>query len=177
MPKWHSKIGREMSQISKIETMIYVIRGQRVMLDSDLANLYGVETGALNRQVKRNIERFPKDFMFELNQQEFNEIRKSGNSQGGRRSLPRVFTENGVAMLSGVINSDKAIKVNISIMRTFTKMRALLAEDESLVEKLSQFEKGTAKLFQIVFDRLEALERETPSLSPKRKKISLKEDK
>ena len=166
-----------MSQISKIETMIYVIRGQRVMLDSDLANLYGVETGALNRQVKRNIERFPKDFMFELNQQEFNEIRKSSNSKGGRRSLPRVFTENGVAMLSGVINSDKAIKVNISIMRTFTKMRALLAEDESLVEKLSQFEQGTAKLFQIVFDRLEALERETPPLSPKRKKISLKEDK
>lgn len=160
-----------------IEKLIYVIRGQKVMLDSDLAELYEVETRVLNQAVKRQIKRFPKDFMFQLTENEW-EILKSQNVissiHGGRRSIPHVFTENGVAMLSGILNSDRAISVNIAVMRTFTKLRTLLAGDESLSERMAKLERGTDKLFRIVFERLDKLETEAPVLPPKRKKIGLK---
>ena len=162
----------------KIEKMIYVIRGQKVMLDSDLAELYDVETKYLNRQVTRNKARFPSDFAFKLSENEWESLRcqivTSKEGKGGRRYAPYVFTENGVAMLSGILNSERAIKVNISIMRTFTKLRALLASEESLAQRVQILEKGADKLFKIVFKRLDTLEQKIPSHDPDRKKIGLK---
>ncbi len=114
-------MSEELKLISLIENMIYVIREQRVMLDSDLARLYGIETKQLNRQVRRNLSRFPEDFMFQLNAQEYKSLKcqigTSNDGRGGKQKQPLVFTENGVAMLSNVLNSENAIKVNISIMR------------------------------------------------------------
>lgn len=162
----------------KIESMIYIVRGQKVMLDSDLAELYEVDTRTLNQAVKRNIKRFPKDFMFQLSKQEhedlISQIVISKTGRGGRRKVPLVFTENGVAMLSGILNSDRAISMNIAIMRTFTKLREFLANDESLSVRLHKLEKGTDKLFRIVFERLDNLEANTPLLPKKRKRIGLK---
>jgi hypothetical protein len=172
-----------MQQITpaKIEKMIYLIRGQKVMLDSDLAKLYGVDTGALNRQVKRNLERFPSDFMFQLTKEEVKRFREQDHyfqeAVSGRKYQPFVFTEYGIAALSGVIKSKVAIKVNNSIIRTFVKMRQLLAHDQSLIEKLAQLEKGTDQLFRIVFERLDALEADAPILSSKRKRIGFNEKK
>lgn len=148
------------------------------MLDSDLAKLYEVETRMLNQSVRRQIKRFPKDFMFQLSKQEWGILKSqiviSSSDHGGRRKLPFVFTENGVAMLSGVLNSDKAISVNIAIMRTFTKLRALLANDESLSDRSSKLEQGTDTLFRIVFERLDKVESKVPILPPNRKKVGLK---
>lgn len=161
-----------------IEKMIYVIRGKKVMLDSDLATLYEVDTRTLNQAVKRNIKRFPLDFMFQLTKQEhtdlISQIVISKTGRGGRRKLPLVFTENGIAMLSGILNSDRAISVNIAIMRTFTKIREFLANDEILSERLHKLERGTDKMFRIVFERLDTMESEIPMLPKKRKKIGLK---
>ena len=124
-------------ELEQIKEMIYVIRGQNVMLDSDLANLYGVETRQLNRQVRRNIIRFPDDFMFELNKEEFENLKcqngTSSSEYGGRRKQPLVFTENGVAMLSCVLKSDQAALVNIAIMRIFTKLRSFMMLEKELV--------------------------------------------
>ena len=121
--------------------MIHEIRGYKVILDSDLANLYGVELRTLNQAVKRNIERFPADFMFQLTQDEWGFLRSqfviSKNSQGGRRYAPFVFTEQGVSMLSSVLNSERAIEVNINIMRTFVKIRRYVlsqSKDEQIAE-------------------------------------------
>lgn len=116
---------------------IYSIRGQKVMFDFDLAELYEVETKVLNQAVKRNIERFPEDFMFTLTQKEFTNLKSqfvtsSSNSHGGNRKLPNVFTEQGVAMLSGVLKSDRAIKVNIAIMRAFISIKQILTSGENL---------------------------------------------
>ena len=170
--------------LSKIENMIYVIRGHKVMLDSDLAELYGVETKNLNKAVKRNISRFPTDFMFKLNIKDLEDLRfqfGTANSASKKRFLPYAFTENGVAMLSGVLNSERAIDVNISIMRTFTKMRAILLKDEVLSKRMQELEKGTNKVFQLVLERLDAVDEEIlelkgerPLLPAKRKKIGLK---
>lgn len=170
--------------IEKIEAMIYNIRGMRVMLDSDLAKLYGVETKVLNQAVRRNLNRFPEDFMFVCNfgdldclRSQFvtaNQIHKWNMK---RRSSPMLFTENGVAMLSTVLNSDKAIQVNISIMRTFTKLRSFLAMESSLEKRMSKLEKGTNQLFKIVFEKLDNLEEQiTPKLPKNRKKIGLSSD-
>ena len=131
---------------AEIEGAIHVIRGQRVMLDSDLAELYGVTTASLNQSVKRNAERFPEDFAFQLTQQEFtnlmsqNVISNSGKKSGagGRRKLPWVFTEQGVAMLSSVLRSKTAARVNIEIMRTFVRIRRLMATPGELVEQLTK---------------------------------------
>jgi ORF6N domain len=142
-----------------IENKIYLIRGQKVMLDMDLALLYGVETGYLNRQVRHNIERFPEDFMFQLSKEE-REILKCRfciSSWGGRRSLPLAFTEQGVAMLSSVLHSTRAIHVNIQIMRTFTKLRRLLASHESLRRKIEELEKKYDGQFKAVFDAINEL--------------------
>ena len=135
------------------------------MLDSDLADLYGVTTGVLNQAVKRNIDRFPADFMFQLNRQEHQNLKSqiviSSSEHGGRRALPAVFTENGVAMLSSVLNSKRAIKVNILIMRTFTNLRKFLTLEGSLHEKVDKLEKNTDRLFKIVFERLDYIDSET----------------
>lgn len=159
----------------KIEQMIYFIRGERVILDSDLAELYAVSTSHLNKAVSRNTDRFPKDFMFELNHKEFDQIKKDSGLHGGRRKLPKVFTESGVAMLSGVLKSKEAVSVNISLMRTFVRLRRVLLSDESIAQRLDTIEKGTNKLFRVVFERLDRLEGETPNLPVKRKRIGLKE--
>ena len=117
-----------------ISNKIYLIRNQKVMIDRDLAELYRVETKRLKESVKRNSERFPEDFMFELTKEEFENLRSqfATSSWGGTRYLPSVFTEQGVAMLSSVLNSDRAIAVNIKIIRIFTKMRDLLSDNLSL---------------------------------------------
>ena len=118
-----------------VQGMIFLIRGQKVMLDVNLARLYGVETRRLNEQVRRNVKRFPEDFIFRLSKKEF-EILKSQiatSSWGGRRKLPLVFTEHGVAMLSSILNSDRAIQVNISIMRAFTQLRQLISDERQVI--------------------------------------------
>jgi hypothetical protein len=128
--------------VAEIERSIHVIRGQRVMLDSDLAVLYGVTTAQLNQQVTRNIERFPDDFSYQLSQQEFtsliSQIAISKPGRGGRRKRPWVFTEQGVAMLSSVLNSPTAVRVNIEIMRTFVRLRRLMATPGELVEQITK---------------------------------------
>jgi hypothetical protein len=125
-----------------VMSKIYLIRDEKVMLDTDLAELYGVETKRLNEQVKRNIERFPEDFMFQLTQDEYNNLKSqiATTSWGGRRSMPYVFTEHGVLMLSSVLNSDLAIKVNIQIVRVYTKIRNMLATHKDLLLKFEKFE-------------------------------------
>jgi hypothetical protein len=170
--------------LETIEAMIYKVRGQNVMLDSDLAKLYGVETKALNRQVRRNLSRFPDDFLIEPNSSEIEDLRcqfgtanPSSDWNYKRRSAPMLFTENGVAMLSTVLNSERAIQVNIAIMRTFTKLRSFLSMENSLEDRVGNLEKGTHKLFKVVFERLDTLEEQiTPKLPANRKKIGLKQD-
>jgi hypothetical protein len=164
--------------LSKFENMIYVVRGQKVMLDSDLAELYEVETKALNQAVRRNLDRFPKDFMFQLSSVEYQALKSqsvtSKVGRGGKQKLPLVFTENGLAMLSGVLSSTRAVQVNIAIMRIFTRLRSFLVMENSVSDRMSKLENGTNKLFKIVFERLDAIEDETPILKPNRKKIGLK---
>jgi hypothetical protein len=117
------------------------------MLDSDLAELYEVETKRINEQVKRNLSRFPTDFMFQLNEREFENLRSqfATSSWGGRRTFPYVFTEHGVLMLSSVLNSQKAIEVNIQIMRIFIRMRSALLENQALINKIEQIEQQTTQ--------------------------------
>jgi len=145
----------------KIEKAIYLIRGEKVMLDRDLASLYEVETGALNRAVKRNLQRFPQDFMFQLTKEESDFLRCqfgiSKGGRGGRRFLPYVFTEQGVAMLSSVLNSERAVLVNIEIMRVFVKLRQLLASNAELSRRLNELESKYDKQFRVVFDAIRQL--------------------
>jgi hypothetical protein len=124
-----------------------MIRGMKVMLDNDLAELYEVETKRINEQVKRNLSRFPTDFMFQLNEREFDNLRSqfATSSWGGRRTFPYVFTEHGVLMLSSVLNSPKAIEVNIQIMRIFIRMRSALLENQELINKIEQIEQQTTQ--------------------------------
>lgn len=141
---------------------IYLIRDQKVMLDSDLAELYQVETKVLNQQVKRNFKRFPEDFMFQLTQSEFDNLKSQfvTSSWGGTRKLPYVFTEQGVAMLSGILNSDRAIAVNIQIMRIFSKIRQMLFDNTELrldIEKIKKKLDNQDKNMEIVFRYLDEL--------------------
>jgi hypothetical protein len=143
----------------KILNKIYYIRGHKVMLDQDLAELYDVPTKRLNEQVKRNIGRFPGDFMFQLTEEEFENLRSqfATSSWGGRRVAPYAFTEHGVLMLSSVLNSEKAISVNIQIMRIYTKMREMLMTNQEILLKLEQLERQTLQNtedIQAVFDQL-----------------------
>jgi len=145
-----------------ISDKIFLLRGQKVMLDKDLADMYGLETKRLNEQVKRNIERFPKDFMFQLTKEEWHDLKSQNatSSWGGRRIPPYVFTEHGVLMLSSVLNSDRAIKVNIRIMRVYTKMKRVLFEHKDLLLKVEKMEKELGKQGQnikIVFDYLKRI--------------------
>jgi phage regulator Rha-like protein len=132
-------------KLTKLQKMIYDIRGQNVMLDSDLADLYDVETFNLNKAVKRNIGRFPVDFMFQLNKEEWENLKFqngiSSKQHGGRRSLPYVFTEQGVAMLAAVLNSQKAIDVNISIMRAFVSLRHYALSQTGTNEQIAELRK------------------------------------
>ena len=134
--------GQQLPIESKVESLIRVIRGQQVMLDRDLAELYGVETRRLNEQVKRNIERFPEDFMFQLTSNEFDNLKSqiAISSWGGVRKLPYAFTEQGVAMLSGVLKSSTAVEVNIRIMRAFVSMRHFMANNAAIFQRLETIE-------------------------------------
>ena len=144
-----------------IENKIYLIRNKKVMLDSDLAELYDVETKVLNQAVKRNIARFPEDFMFQLNKEEASGLSRSQivTLKRGQniKYLPHAFTENGVAMLSSVLNSERAIQVNIQIMRTFTKIREMLIQHKDLKHKIEEMEKKYDAQFKIVFNAIKEL--------------------
>lgn len=162
--------------LETIEKMIHIIRGQKVMLDQDLGKLYEVEAKRINEQVRRNSERFPRDFMFQLTQEEFNQINFNSSQEkityGGKRKLPYAFTENGVAMLSSVLNSSKAIQVNIAIMRIFTKLRSFLFLEKNLNERIDLLESDTNKTFRTVFENLEEVHKKLePHLPTRRKKI------
>tara|TARA_B100001964_G_C13977733_1_gene484782 strand:- start:162 stop:671 length:510 start_codon:yes stop_codon:yes gene_type:complete len=148
-----------------IKTKIFFFRGKKVMIDHDLAELYEVSTKVLNQAVKRNKDRFPEDFMFQLTEDEFQDLKSqfvtSSSEHGGRRYTPFVFTEQGVAMLSGVLTSDRAIMVNIQIMRTFTKMREMLRENDDLRFKIEFLEKQYDEQFVMVFEAIRRLTNET----------------
>jgi hypothetical protein len=143
----------------RIATKILIIRGKRVMLDSDLATLYEVGTKRLNEQVTRNIKRFPEDFMFQLTKEESINLKShfATSSWGGVRKLPRVFTQEGVAMLSSVLNSERAIMVNIQIMRAFAQLRRMLLTNRDLKRKIEEMEKKYDKQFLIVFQAIKQL--------------------
>ena len=145
----------------RIISRIFLIRGKKVIIDRDLAELYEVETRTLNQAVRRNIARFPSDFMFQLNKQETiiwkSQIVMSTADKKGLRRSPLVFTEQGVAMLSSVLNSDRAIQVNIQIIRTFTKLKEFLATNKQLREKIESMEKKYDKKLKEVFDVLKSL--------------------
>lgn len=145
-----------------IEKKIFLIRDQKVMLDFHLAELYGVETKILKRAVRRNMDRFPPDFCFELSKDEFENLRYhfGTSNRGGTRYLPFTFIEQGVAMLSSVLNSDRAVQVNIAIMRSFVRLREMLASHKDLERKLHDLEKKYDKQFKVVFDAIRALMRE-----------------
>ncbi len=148
---------------SDIANYIYIIRGEKVMLDLDLAILYGVETRVLKQAVRRNIKRFPSDFMFELTQDEYRSLRSQFVIlKRGQHSKypPFAFTEQGVAMLSGILNSDRAIKVNIAIMRTFVQLRKLLQTHKELADKIDKLEQKYDKQFKIVFTAMKQLIKE-----------------
>jgi len=163
----------------RIEHAILLIRGHRVLLDADLALLYGVSVGRLNESVKRNRNRFPDDFMFQLSEAEFQSLKAqvgnlksqfaiSSSDWGGRRHPPYAFTEQGVAMLSSVLRSKRAVEANIEIMRTFVRLRQLLATNAELARKLEALEKRYDAQFKVVFDAIRQLM--APS-EPKKRKI------
>ncbi|HCJ51179.1 MAG TPA: DNA-binding protein [Gallionella sp.] len=145
--------------MANIESKILLVRGQKVMLDANLAELYEVETKELNRAVKRNFERFPDDFMFQLSAEEFDNLRfQFGTSRwGGRRYPPYAFTEQGVAMLSSVLRSSRAIQVNIAIMRTFVQLRQMLSTNAELSRKLMAMEKNYDIKFKAIFEAIHQL--------------------
>ena len=159
-----TELNMETTEVA-IKNLIYVIRGQQVMLDKDLAILYQVETGALNRAVKRNVKRFPESFCFQLSEEEYENLRcqigissLEVNSYGGRRYLPYVFTEQGIAMLSAVLRSDVAIQVSIRIMNTFVEMRRFMATNSLILNRINEIEvrqliyqKDTDEKFDKVF--------------------------
>jgi len=160
--------GKAIEKVDAIRSLIYVIRGQNVILDSDLAELYDVETATLIRGMKRNGERFPDDFAFQLTPEEWENLRCqigiSSDGHGGRRYAPYAFTEQGVAMLSGVLRSKRAIAVNVAIMRAFVAMRRELAAHAELAHKLDELERtvkelgtSTEETFEIVFTALREL--------------------
>ena len=145
--------------IEQIVSKIYWLRGVKVLLDRDLATLYDVETRILKRNVRRHIKRFPDDFMFELSYQEFAGLRSQFgiSNRGGTRYMPMAFTEQGVAMLSGILNSDRAIEVNIQIMRAFVQLRHLIADNAELKSALDELRNQTEEQFQVVFTVLDQL--------------------
>jgi hypothetical protein len=169
-----AKNDRTMLPDEVITSKIYLIRNSKVMLDKDLAELYGVLTGNLNKAVKRNIKRFPDDFMFQLTKEEFENLKfQFGiSSWGGTRSLPYAFTEQGVAMLSGILTSDRAIGVNIQIMRIFTKVRELFTDNLSMkldIEEIKKKLMNHDKNIELVFGYLDELMEKQENPTPRRK--------
>ena len=167
----------ETAPVPLIESRIFLIRGHKVILDVDLATLYEVETRALNQAVKRNRERFPEDFMFQLTTAEADALRSqivmsNTGRRGGRRYLPYAFTEQGVAMLSSVLTSTRAIEVNIAIMRTFVRLRQLLATHEELAHQLEQLrwrQEEQEGRVQYVFEAIQQLIEAPVEVPPKRR--------
>jgi len=148
----------ELISIEAVANKIFFIRGVKVMLDRNLAELYGVETRVLNQAVRRNIKRFPEDFMFALSRDEIMRISQIVTSSDIKFAKQvHAFTEQGVAMLSGILNSDRAIAVNIQIMRTFTKLRHMISDNEDLRRELAELSEQTDERFQIVFETLDQL--------------------
>jgi phage regulator Rha-like protein len=171
--------GQDAVPVERIESAILAIRGHRVLLDADLAALYGVEIKTLNRAVKRNLERFPADFMFQLNDDEAGGLRyqfgtlKTGRGQH-RKYLPYAFTEQGVAMLSSVLRSPRAVQVNIEIMRAFVRLRQILQQSADLARKLAALEKKYDAQFRVVFDAIRGL---MALPEPARKRIGFRAEK
>lgn len=162
--------------VERIERAIHLFRGQKVMLDADLSDLYGVDTKGLLRAVKRNMTRFPEDFMFQLTQEEIERLRcqiGTSNGRGGRRYLPYAFTEQGVAMLSSVLRSPQAVRVNIEIMRAFVQLRKMLATHDDLRRKVLAMERKYDGQFRVVFDAIRELMEpvEEPAENPAKKRI------
>jgi hypothetical protein len=155
----------------RIEHAILVLRGQKVMLDSELAALYEVPVKALNQAVKRNLDRFPEDFMFRLNQEEATSLRSqsvtSKAGRGGRRTEPYAFTEQGVAMLSSVLHSQRAVHVNIEIMRAFVRLRQMLQQNTELARKLAALERKYDGQFKMVFEAIRDLMAPAPKEKPR----------
>ncbi len=168
-----------------IQSKILFLRGKKVMLDKDLAILYEVETKVLNQAVKRNITRFPDDFMFQLTKEEMENLRSQivTSKKGGQRYLPYAFTELGVAMLSSILNSEKAIHINIQIMRTFTKMREMLINYQEIKQKIDDMErkydhqfKVNGYLFEEVFEEIKAINKLLEPPEKPEKKIGFQND-
>ncbi|HEU6447926.1 MAG TPA: ORF6N domain-containing protein [Verrucomicrobiae bacterium] len=155
--------------LERIERAIIVVRGEKVMLDSDLAEIYGVETKRLNEQVQRNLNRFPSDFMFQLTLSEYANLRSqiaTSNPHGGRRYLPYAFTEHGALMLANVLNSERAAQTSVQVVRAFVKLRQMLASNADLARKLDAMEKKYDAQFKVVFDAIRQLM--SPTAKPKR---------
>lgn len=154
----------------RIQGMILLVRGEKVMLDSDLADLYQVDTRTLIQAVKRNISRFPSDFMFQLSNQEVTSLRsqivisknRPQEGRGGRRTLPYVFTEHGIAMLSSVLKTKRAVQINIQIVRSFIKLRELLYTNEAMARRMAAIEEKATSHEKAIISILHALEQPTP---------------
>ena len=170
-------VGKALIPVEMIEKKILLIRGEKVMLDADLAELYGVEVKHLKRQVRRNIDRFPEDFMIELSKEEYESLRRHfGTLKRGEHSkyLPYAFTEQGVAMLSSILNSERAVKVNIEIMRAFVRLRQILVSNKDLARKLADMEKKYDEQFRVVFEAIRQLM--SPDV-PRKGKIGFRREK
>lgn len=171
---WGGAMSKELIPQDILESKIFIARGHRIMLDRDLAQLYGIEVKRLNEQVKRKIKRFPSDFMFQLSNKDVAELSRSQIATLKRgqniKYLPYAFTENGISMLSSVLNTDRAIGVNIQIMRTFNKLRRFLFDNAELRRKLEALERKYDAQFKSVFDAIKALmePQDDPAATPKK---------
>jgi hypothetical protein len=163
--------------IERIESAILLIRGEKVMLDQDIAELYGVETRTLVQAVKRNIDRFPSDFMFQLSDEEFDNLKSQivTTSWGGRRTAPYAFTEQGISMLSSVLRSPQAIRVNIEIMRAFVRLRKMLQSHAELARKIEALEGKYNRQFKVVFDAIRQIMK--PEQPAKKRRIGFRQSK
>ena len=177
MAKKSSKPDSQLIPLESIQRQIYLIRNQRVILDSDLADLYGVSTKRLNEQVTRNKDRFPDDFMFRLTRDEFQNLKSqiATSSWGGRRYPPRAFSEHGALMAANVLNSTNAVQSSIQVIRTFIRLRELMATHKDLARKLTSLEKKYDRQFKVVFDAIRQLME--PDKPPKQQRIGFREKK
>lgn len=164
----------DLVSVEFIASKIFIIKGKKVMLDRDLAELYEADTRQLTRQVRRNVERFPEDFMFQLTKEEFKSLmcHFGTSKRGGTRKLPHAFTEQGVAMLSGVLRSKRAIQVNVQIMRAFVKLRRMILTHQDLRHKIEEMESKYDKQFAIVFNAIKQLLE--PPIQEKKKVIGFR---
>jgi len=146
--------------LERVEKAILLIRGEKVILDADLAKLYGVTTARLNQQVKRNLERFPSDFMFQLTKEEYDSLMlqiATSKGRGGQRKLPKVFTEHGAIMAANVLNSKTAVQASVQVVRAFIRLRQMLVSNAELARKLSDLERKYDAQFRVVFDAIRQL--------------------